>query len=330
EHPTTETPPSAEEENTQQRATSQGQEQGQEQPTLTPPQGPKGTLIDGRKIRAADKRWQRLLEGKGGRSAARKKVDPKVYEQMRKQLKKALDNDTDVHLVMPTNDLEQLRQFISMAREYGYEITLSARIPPEPVRVLETVEQLNSHLHKGHPERAISATESRQEYANLREILSTVHQEHLVDRVECYPREGVTTDPTSVIRNHLIGDQDNPRWSLGGTVEEHISFLERSEVSADEDHRLRTRVPEIAQGLLPDEVIQQNQPHLKWAHDQIKDGVNYLARTNAERQPFKDAARRTTITTNEEAVADHKDSPAAPSPEPFPNEHTQPAPEHHK
>src|SRR5699024_10918547 len=79
-------------------------------------------------------------------------------------------------------------------------------------------------------------------------------------------------------------------------------------------------------GLRADEVIAQNQPHVQCAHDQMKNGLDYLSRTNAERQPFKDAARRTTITTNEAAGADHKRSPDATSPQSTPSRQRQPAP----
>lgn len=294
---------------------SEGPEPRQGQVSTTDPgahqqtgEGP--TRIDGRQIRAEDNQWQKIWE-KQGRAEARRLTDPVVYDKMRTQFRQALASDRDVHLVMPSNDPAMVKEFINIAREHGYEITLKAAIPPNPMWALGVAEQLHNQIQQGTPERAMSLPECRAEYTNLRQILRDVHSEHLVDRLELYPREGVTTDTTPVIRDHLIGTPDNPQWSLNTPIEKHINALDSAQVTDPEDGRLRTRVAEMVEQLPS---INEVPEHQRWAHQQVNEVLNFIERTNNERQPYKDTARRTTMNIGgqEQDESPHADHPQAP------------------
>lgn len=65
----------------------------------------------------------------------------------------------------------------------------------------------------------------------------------------------------------------------------------------------------MAKDVRPDDQVPE---HQRWAHEQLKDGLNYLARTDAEPQPFKDEARRTTVAVGEEEAAAHFAGPEPP------------------
>ncbi|UOE22258.1 hypothetical protein NI17_024140 (plasmid) [Thermobifida halotolerans] len=310
--------------------TSEDQEQRRvhEIPRLDAGEGPH--TIDGRRLRAAHRDWQPTLERKG-RAAAIQAVDPKVYEQMRRQFEAAMNADRDVRLVLPSNDPERVEEFVRMARERGYEVTLSARIPPVPQRQMSMLSQLNEHFHNRTLYHAITPDESRSEYANLKQILSNAYQEQSVDRIELYPRTGRTPAVIHQLTGEIGADGRNHNlvWSKDTHIQDEIEALERARLTPREQDHIRDETQRIADNLPEPEEVHGD---YREARDHIADGVDYLRRIQGLAPLDKDRARRATVEAESTHPDEHAPDNAEAAPQPR-GEDTdwhpkEPSPEH--
>ncbi|MEU5858901.1 zeta toxin family protein [Nocardiopsis dassonvillei] len=277
------------------------QEAGREEP-------PAMERIDGRQLRAAHPQWGDLYRRRGWK-AATDRVDPDVYAKMRRDFEKVLKRGSDVQLVMPTNDPVKVLEFAAMAREYGYEITLAARITPDAQRKLGQLEALDQHLHAQTIHQAVHPDQHRQEARNLEKILAQAQEQKLVNRIALYPREG--SQP--VWGTHLIHDSaaQNPErervWSSSESVLNGMRRLQGVELSDGEKLRLREGVERLTRRLPGADQVVGDYAHAR-AH--LADGLNEL-RSELKMPPAdEDRARRVTVQTNEQQEQ-HQEAPAA-------------------
>ncbi|MGW8527000.1 zeta toxin family protein [Nocardiopsis sp. NPDC055824] len=265
--------------------------------------------IDGRQLRAAHSDWADLYRRRGWK-AATDRVDPDVYDKMRRDFEKLLKRGTDVQLVMPTNDPERVVEFAAMAREYGYEITLAARITPDAQRKLGQLEALDQHLHAGTIHQAVPLDHHQREAQNLEKILAQVHEQKLVNRVALYPREG--SQPawgTHLIHDPAAETPDRERvWSSSESVLAGLHRLQGAELSDGEKSLLRESVEQITRRL-PEADRVTGEYALARTH--LADGLNDL-RSELRMPPAdEDRARRVTVETNErEARAESAPAPS--------------------
>ncbi|QKW32439.1 hypothetical protein HUT17_04720 (plasmid) [Nocardiopsis flavescens] len=187
--------------------------------------------IDGHAIRAGHGPWRAAWEQKG-RAEAIRETESYVYSTMREQFQTALEQGRNVRLVLPSNNPEHVQQFIRMASEAGFEITLSARVPPNHLRRMQGIQQLAHHFCEQTLERAALPDELRTEHENLNKILTDAYENQSVHRIDLYSHDGDTPEST----HRRLGDP-NPggtpgetTWSKDSHIRDEIDSLEKATV----------------------------------------------------------------------------------------------------
>lgn len=286
--------------------------------------------IDGRDLRM-NHGWHKTLD-KSDYVTAASEVDPLVYQDMRKKLSKALDSGNDVKLVLPSNDPDQVRAFIDMAKERGYQVTLSARIDPNAQRAIDGAQAITDHLVNGSVHHAIPSEYARKEQRRLQQILTECDQDKLVDRIDLYPRTGA--DPA--VSKRLIGDRTpegqltGATWNMRSSIAEEIKQLRSVELSPQEAQRIRQQMHSIYEQL-PGEEKLRSEGEVR-ARTEVVDALNYLASDQGLAPLDPDSARNVDISGHDPLVDHHggpektsEEHPPPPEEPPYPEkEHTAP------
>lgn len=273
--------------------------------------------IDGRAIRARHKQWQSTWETQG-RAAAITATEADVYATMRDQLQAALRQETNVRLVMPSNDPARVKEFIAMAEQAGFEITLSARIPPAPVRRMQGLAQLAHHFQEQTLQRAALPQELRADHDNLTQILTDAYENRSVHRINLYNH----TDHVPASSHRRVGDL-NPdgtwgetTWSKHSHIKEEIHKLEEARISKAERRWINDETTRIHQDLPP---IEHTHGPYRDAHKAITDTIDHL-RSKQGLAQLNETSTVHVHTADGAAPAEHPEPADAHDPGPRPEE----------
>ncbi|MFE3456024.1 hypothetical protein ACFXKD_00660 [Nocardiopsis aegyptia] len=286
---------------------------------------PDPRTINGHTIRANQRQWQSTWE-KHGRAEALKATEDSVYATMREQFRAALRQDQDVRLVMPSNDPARVAEFIDMADKAGFEITLSARIHPAPIRRMQGLSQLADHFQQQQVERAALPDELRTEYDNLKTILTDAYENRSVHRIDLYPHN----DNKAASSHRRVGDL-NPdgtwgetTWSKHSHIKTEIHKLEEATISPTQRQWINKETMRIHQELPP----RVNTHGLyRQMHDAITGTIDHLRSKQGLAQLNPDGARNVNMQAADAPTHPEHSQPEVdphnPGPEPHPDERAQ-------
>ncbi|GAB3214267.1 hypothetical protein GCM10027294_53250 [Marinactinospora endophytica] len=281
--------------------------------------------LDARDWRAKHRKWGPTLRSQG-RAEAIKQVDKDVHTKMLKECRKAFDQGKDVQLILPANDAQAIADYINLAREHGYAITLAVRVSPDAKRELDVLGHLHEHILQGSAHQAITPAQQRAELATMQTVLTQAHADQLVDKIMIYPADSTTPAYVNELRTEhdQYGNRTHSLWRNSRSVTDAINDLRRRPLSAAEQHEVRQEVTRIGRELpSADQVTEKNRP----LREEVARGLNQLAQAMGMDPIDPDLAQRATVTVTDQPTAK---TPQAPPAEqgPAPDAAGEPSPPH--
>ncbi|MFC7331419.1 UvrD-helicase domain-containing protein [Marinactinospora rubrisoli] len=267
--------------------------------------------IDARVLRTNHKKWQRLLQSEG-RAEAIRQVDPDVHKRALTECTKAFEAGQDVHLIMPSNDPKAIATYIELARKHGYQIQLAVRVGADAKREMATIRNMFEHAKNNTAHQAVSLREQETELANMRALLEQAHKDKLVDSIKIYPADSNTPAYVNELRHdrNERGERVESVWSNPRGIAAAVSDLRRQPLTNAEKEAIRREVNSIYKEL--PRADQVDEEGLRWRNE-IARGLNGLAQAMGMDPLDEDLARRMTMESNGDALAQPGQQAAQPS-----------------